>query len=513
MDAGATVGFFGKLPCRGDFLRRRVRDDFIGVWDEWLQRCLSESREALGDSWLDAYLASPMWRFVLSEGVCGTGAYAGVLVPSVDRVGRYFPMTIVAQWDSSASAIDVACGAAAWFEAIETLAAEALETSDLDAFDAKVSQAVALIDVEAGEESAWLRDVLGRANFPHAVAQWHVPLASADSLQRAINALAVREIERTLRPLSLWWSDGSDAVAPSWLCARGLPEPKSFAAMLCGRWDSHDWRSVAPGGSRFVSALEEETGPVVQITASHEAVTRDWGSAQATTHFVSRPEIELWGVIASPASGAAAAQAIADGLHGIEDAASLTVIAERVRTALEAIRAELARKSGGDALAWEPGLGAIVFVARGADCALIFAGPVQAIRCRELQADCVVGIAEDWDDEALGDVDTGDEDAGGDGGGEPELIDLVAGSLAAPVEAGADVDVRYESLSATEQWLLTGAPLFSEADLNRVAAAVAGAKAGPGVDPLAKALEAMRAVCGSTAAGPLPVLLLGVAQE
>src|SRR5688572_18349977 len=92
--ASATVGFFGKLPCRGDFLRRRVPEEFVAAWDEWLQLCLTQSREQLGDAWRDAYLAGPIWRFVLAEGVCGTGAYAGVLMPSVDRVGRCFPLTI-----------------------------------------------------------------------------------------------------------------------------------------------------------------------------------------------------------------------------------------------------------------------------------------------------------------------------------------------------------------------------------------------------------------------------------
>jgi len=41
------VGFYGKLPTHGDFLRRRVSDGFVGVWDGWLQDCLAASRDAL----------------------------------------------------------------------------------------------------------------------------------------------------------------------------------------------------------------------------------------------------------------------------------------------------------------------------------------------------------------------------------------------------------------------------------------------------------------------------------
>jgi len=97
MQTATAVGFYGKLPCNGDFLQRRVPQEFIDVWDPWLQECIHASREALREDWLNAYLTSPVWRFVLAEGVCGSGAYAGVMLPSVDRVGRYFPLTIVAQ--------------------------------------------------------------------------------------------------------------------------------------------------------------------------------------------------------------------------------------------------------------------------------------------------------------------------------------------------------------------------------------------------------------------------------
>src|SRR6188768_3932688 len=95
--ATAPVGFFGKLPSHGDFIARRVDDLFRQRWDEWLQRSIDESQRALGGAWLDCYLTGPLWRFFLCEGVAGAACFAGVLMPSVDRVGRYFPLTVVAQ--------------------------------------------------------------------------------------------------------------------------------------------------------------------------------------------------------------------------------------------------------------------------------------------------------------------------------------------------------------------------------------------------------------------------------
>ena len=78
------VGFYGKLPSHGDFLRRRVSDAFVGVWDGWLQECLAASRADARRRWLDVYLTSPAWRFACAAGACGAAPVVGVMVPSVD---------------------------------------------------------------------------------------------------------------------------------------------------------------------------------------------------------------------------------------------------------------------------------------------------------------------------------------------------------------------------------------------------------------------------------------------
>ena len=87
-------GAFGKMPALGDFFRLNLPRDFVDAWDGWLQEELAGSRASLGEHWLDCYLVGPLWRFALGPGLCETRAYAGVMMPSVDRVGRYFPLTV-----------------------------------------------------------------------------------------------------------------------------------------------------------------------------------------------------------------------------------------------------------------------------------------------------------------------------------------------------------------------------------------------------------------------------------
>lgn len=257
--ASNEAGFYGKLPCRGDFLQRRAPLPFVDVWDAWLQECMHASKGQLQDAWLDTYLTGPVWRFVLDAGVCGDQSYAGILVPSVDRVGRYFPLTVVAPLAAGHCPLDVACGAHAWFEAAEGLVLDALEAEalDIDAFDESVARLSEPLTAATASESTSLMHALSSSAFPLQAARWHVPLESAQSLQRAINVLAYREMSRGLKPLTLWWTEGSKALGASLLALRGLPEAPAFTAMLSGNWAGSSWTSVGAAHRFSDSPLSE----------------------------------------------------------------------------------------------------------------------------------------------------------------------------------------------------------------------------------------------------------------
>lgn len=89
-------GFSGKVPARGDFVQAGLPRDFTDPWHHWQSRVIAGSRALMGDAWLAAFLEAPVWRFVLPPGLCGTRAAVGLIMPSVDKVGRYFPLTLVA---------------------------------------------------------------------------------------------------------------------------------------------------------------------------------------------------------------------------------------------------------------------------------------------------------------------------------------------------------------------------------------------------------------------------------
>lgn len=88
-------GYYGKLPQRGDFIKQGLPSSFINRWDNWLSEGMEYGKTSLDEDWLSQYLHAPVWRFYLSPGVLDKHCCIGVFFPSVDKVGRYFPFTMM----------------------------------------------------------------------------------------------------------------------------------------------------------------------------------------------------------------------------------------------------------------------------------------------------------------------------------------------------------------------------------------------------------------------------------
>lgn len=227
--ADARLGFYGKLPAKGDFLARRLPRSFVDPWDAWLQDAVGQSREAMGEAWLEAYLTSPLWRFVLSADLCGPDPVVGVMMPSVDRVGRYFPLALALPVPECRAPVRLALGNEAWFARAEALALSALEeTAEFDAFDAAVAEigppdaAAALPARSLGQSCA-------------------VEIAGIEGLAGAAPELLDAVVAALVPRWSVWWTAGSQAVAPTFMVAAGLPPPHGFAALLDGGWERWGW--------------------------------------------------------------------------------------------------------------------------------------------------------------------------------------------------------------------------------------------------------------------------------
>jgi type VI secretion system ImpM family protein len=139
------VGWFGKLPAAGDFLRHQLPDSFTAAWDAWLQTGMSVERAILAERWQECYLCFPVWHFLRSARDAAAGQrpadslWAGILAPSVDRVGRLFPITVAFDIPVNVFMHVRFSAIKARLAEIETATLEVLGNDDLPAFQQRLA--------------------------------------------------------------------------------------------------------------------------------------------------------------------------------------------------------------------------------------------------------------------------------------------------------------------------------------------------------------------------------------
>jgi type VI secretion system protein ImpM len=183
--SAVIAGFYGKLPARGDFVSWALPRDFTDKWDAWLAAAIAGSQTSMGQDWLPAFLEAPVWRFALSPGLCGDRAALGLMLPSVDRAGRYFPLTFAALYEDGGTPEDDP----AWLDGCEAAGRAALEQ-------------------DTGPEA--LSAMLG------------TPAAVTGAAGRVENAIM----------RSVWWTDGAPRVPATRFVLPGLPDARVYATML-----------------------------------------------------------------------------------------------------------------------------------------------------------------------------------------------------------------------------------------------------------------------------------------
>ncbi|MBV9749894.1 MAG: type VI secretion system-associated protein TagF, partial [Acetobacteraceae bacterium] len=154
-----------------------------------------------GSDWLAAWLEAPVWHFALGAGVAGPARCFGVLIPSVDRVGRHFPFTILGLAQPGGVALPH------WALRAEALALSALD----DGFDPdRLEEELALLGAP-GDPG------------PDPVGDLEDWLVAANPV---VAALAPGE--------TLWRCRGTARVPAALLRRQGLPDADAAASLVAG---------------------------------------------------------------------------------------------------------------------------------------------------------------------------------------------------------------------------------------------------------------------------------------
>jgi len=220
-------GFFGKAPAHGDFIARRVPDAVVGKVDTWLQQCLAASRATLVERWVEVFRISPLWRFAVSANIWSDeGAVCGVMMPSVDRVGRYFPMVAIYEFQSEISLTSLPFSAKEWFSDLESVLLGCLEDAfDIDAFDDELLALGPPPSLPKPSALTTRPSVLSGGGFEMTADR------REDFEEEPLHTLELLALGLS-EGMSIWWSNGSDSIVPRFAMVPGLPEIGRFVGLL-----------------------------------------------------------------------------------------------------------------------------------------------------------------------------------------------------------------------------------------------------------------------------------------
>lgn len=219
-------GLFGKLPAKRDFIALFAPREFLDAWEPWMQSSLSASRQKLAESWQKAFLTAPIWRFWLGADLCGR-TVLGAFMPSLDGLGRYYPLTVFGFADRGAaiSPPDLDPQDEWFLQAEEFL----LRTLEKDISFETVTGALDSLAAPRQQGTEELPEkVTGLA--PGTVA---ATVARSDFLG-AFSTLRAANHEAVYAAASSWWTVGGEDFKPLALTCRRMPDPFLFAMMLSG---------------------------------------------------------------------------------------------------------------------------------------------------------------------------------------------------------------------------------------------------------------------------------------
>lgn len=211
---GFGPGFFGKAPALGDFVRVNLPAEAVAPLDQQLSDAMDLGRRRHGAGWAARFAAAPGWRFAFplprGKGVLA----AGVVAPSRDRVGRVYPLAVLAALPAGTGAVVAPFACDGWYAAAE------------DALLAAIAGALA-------------PEGLGRA-----LADLGPPLPDPAFPEALCRRLLTEYAGSAPDGAGLWWTLGAaegDAHLAAW---PGLPPVDRLTALFDGGW--RNWSNITP---------------------------------------------------------------------------------------------------------------------------------------------------------------------------------------------------------------------------------------------------------------------------
>ncbi len=210
------------------------------------------------EEWCAAWLEAPVWRFLLPPACVAGTACLGFWLPSVDKAGRYYPLTIAA-----AASVDWAP-----YAGTMTAALTAWERAGRDALEIDLAPNELLQRIQTAFEAG-------------------------DSAGSSMNFAATQ---------ACWWTEGGPRVAPRVDSGYALPQGARFAALI-----DDDWAAAAVPSAELAITLTSGSCDDPTLRSSNMQRKSGGFRSRAATHagtanrlnedaYVNRPDLGLWAV-------------------------------------------------------------------------------------------------------------------------------------------------------------------------------------------------------------------------
>jgi len=132
------------------------------------------------------------------------------MVPSVDRVGRYFHLTLVAQLPPDVNVVAATTALETFFNNAERLVLDTLAADPVDfkAFDEHVEDLGAALEVVPRRPPVVLDPAAEAVLNGGGHASWRLPTGSPPQLAPVFEQLVAQRLAKLYDPLVLWWTEG-----------------------------------------------------------------------------------------------------------------------------------------------------------------------------------------------------------------------------------------------------------------------------------------------------------------
>lgn len=217
----AGIGLFGKLPFKRDFVASRLPRHVLEPFENWLQAGVAASHDHLGDDWSQLYLIAPIWHFWVGDEIMGTYA-TGSIMPSVDKVGRFFPLAMLSFGDEGEKVMAPPFNPVSEWHAtvkerllsvLKEDAADTLTVEDLlEGIEVPQMQALEVPDV-MDKGTTWSFD-------------------NVESMDDALGAVAQPDYLQLTSNRSYFWTDSITNDRKLVHVCAGLPDPYFFTQMI-----------------------------------------------------------------------------------------------------------------------------------------------------------------------------------------------------------------------------------------------------------------------------------------